>query len=221
MKKALLLSISCLLLSACTAGTELTYLLQFDTEDAARQTMLTAAAVNVVKRRTVRLEEDLPEVGISEKEEGTALTVEVASESADVLHEELIAPFVVDFMVQAEEGETFDATVEGHGNFRKTELAGEHIDVVAPRQDETDATKGRLVLAFTQTGSQVMQTVFTENKGKYIGLFVRGQLAAKIMVEETVPQEAIIISGLPSVELAEVFADDVNVGLHVTFIPLE
>lgn len=214
---------SALLLAACTASTTtVTYEFDFDTDDAARQADLAIASVNVINRRIEAHGTEAEDVDIDKNDEGAFVHVTLDSkELADQLTQELTGPFVLDFMIQSEEGEPVDAIVEKHGNFRLIDFNGSHIDWVLPSADETDELHGRLLIGFTDEGVERMHNVFAEHTGKFLGMFVRGQLAAKIKIEDTIPDNAIVISGLPNQELAEIFADDVNVGLHVTFVPVE
>jgi len=211
-----------LLLAACSTTSTHTYRLAFDSDNADRQADLALASMNVVERRLEAHGAEPKDLDIDREGSGTTLSVEVQDAAlGETLTAELTAPFVVDFMVQSEEGEPVDAIVEQHGSFRKIGLDGASVDWVLPEIDPTDPLHGRLLIGFTPEGVIKMQAVFKEHNGKFIGLFVREQLAAKIKIEDVIPENAIVISGLPNQELAEIFADDVNVGLHVTFIPAD
>ena len=65
-----------------------------------------------------------------------------------------------------------------------------------------------------------MKDLFAESEGKNIGIFIRNQLVSKLLVDTDELIDDIIITDIPTVQLANVFADDVNVGLHVTFTPI-
>jgi len=66
-----------------------------------------------------------------------------------------------------------------------------------------------------------MQQVFKENKGKSLGLFIRGALVSKLLVETDELKDDIVIRDITSHEIAEAFADDLTVGLHVRFLPID
>jgi hypothetical protein len=50
-----------------------------------------------------------------------------------------------------------------------------------------------------------------------MGLFVHDRLMAKMPIDAAEPKEEIVIAGIPVPDMAGIFADDVNVGTHVTF----
>ncbi len=223
MKKHLFaLGMSIAVLTACSTTSTQTYELQFDSDNTDRQADLAIASMDVVRRRIEAHGSEPRDLDIERAGSGTTLVVKVQDAAlGEALTTELTAPFVLDFMVQSAEGEPVDAIVEEHGSFRKIGLGGSTVDWVLPEVDPSDPLHGRLLIGFTQEGIVIAQNVFKEHSGKFLGLFVRGQLAAKIKIEDAIPENAIVISGLPNQELAEVFADDVNVGLHVTFVPVQ
>ena len=97
-------------------------------------------------------------------------------------------------------------------------MTEEHLEWVEAAEELDN--KGRITLSFSPEGRELMRTVFRQNVGRNIGLFVREKLVAKLQVDTAELKDDIIITGIPSPELARVFADDVNVGLHVIFTPL-
>jgi preprotein translocase subunit SecD len=108
--------------------------------------------------------------------------------------------------------------VEGHGEFAATGITEE--DMVWADAAEDEQKKGVVRLTFTPQGSQKLAAVFKENKGKSIGIFVRDRLISKLTVQTDVIEDHIVIRDIPSSELARIFVDDLNVGLHVTFTKL-
>lgn len=221
-KRFFVLSASILLLAACSTTSTQTYRLQFDSDNTDRQADLALASMNVVERRLEAHGSEPKDLDIEREGSGTSLIVKVQDAAlGETLTSELTAPFVLDFMVESAEGEPVDAIVEKHGSFHKIGLDGKSVDWLLPQADPADGQHGSLLIGFTPEGVEKMHSVFREHKGKFIGLFVRGQLAAKIKIEDIIPENAIVISGLPNQDLAQIFADDVNVGLHVTFVPAE
>ncbi len=96
MKRLLAFCALFLVLAACTpsAGTGVTYQLDFDVQDAEVQKELTKAAVKVIERRLNNLES--PAKNISVKEVGGKAAIAVVTENKDVadqLTAELAFPF--------------------------------------------------------------------------------------------------------------------------------
>ena len=49
---------------------------------------------------------------------------------------------------------------------------------------------------------------------------MRDQLVSTLLVDTDEVKDKIVIQSIPNPELAEIFSDDVNVGIHVTFTPV-
>ncbi len=218
MKRLLIFVVSTIVLTSCGAET-LRYELVFDTTDENRRTELTLASLRIIQRRLARLGEEPLDTDIQRREGKTFLKVEMKDRRiASALDEELTSPFEMGFYEEAPLDES-EIVVEGHGGFRNSGVGNEHIDWLEASEEPGLPGKGRITLSFSEDGFVRMAEVFTRNSGKFLGLFVRGQLAAKLKVDKEKLKNIIVISELPSVEIAHVFADDVNVGLHVTFTP--
>lgn len=218
--KRILLALSTLLLLTACRSTALEYELAFDVQDQARQTVLAAASLRVIERRLANIGEEPLDIDIETKDGRVRLIVKLEEETvADILNDHLTEPFELLIMRQTKTEEDADIVVEGHGGFQETGLTEEHIKWLEASEDE--GGKGRVTISFTEAGRTLMAELFAENKGKYIGLFVRERLISKLLVDTDELKDDIIISDIPTVKLARVFADDVNVGLHVTFTPVE
>lgn len=208
-----------LLLAACGGSGRSVYKLQIDTEDTSRLTVLSIAVTRIVERRLEGMGEEVRGLDISQKKDGPELSFTVGTEAAaDLLRQDLTAPFNLRIMREVQPGETPTIEVEGHGGFIETGITEDHIEWV--EASEEPGNKGRIALEFNEEGRELMSKVFKENVKKNIGLFVRNRLVAKLQVDTSELKDDIIITGIPSPELARVFADDVNVGLHVTFTPI-
>lgn len=216
---ALLLTFSAVtLLSACSS-THISYRLEIDEQDAGRKTELIDTAKRVVTRRLESLGEQNANVQVTVDGEVIRLSADVSNQAVkDTILDQLALPFSMQIMSQVTENG--DITVEGHGSFKATGITEKHLNWVQAGKDE-DPTKGRVALEFTPEGKTLMADVFRQNKDKYIGLFVRGHLVSKLLVASDEVKDSIIITDIPSAVLAEVFADDLNLGLHVTFVPEE
>lgn len=218
MKRLFILIVSTIVLTGCGAET-LRYELVFDTLDENRRTELTLASLRIIQRRLAHLGEEALDTDIQKHEGKTFLKVELKDPRiASTLNEELTSPFTIGFYEEAPPDEA-EIIVEGHGGFRSAGVGNAHIDWLEASEEPGLPGKGRIALSFSEDGFVRMAEVFTRNSDKFLGLFVRGQLAAKLKVDKEKLKNIIVISELPSVEIAHVFADDVNVGLHVTFTP--
>ncbi|MEK7562905.1 MAG: hypothetical protein AAB544_00750 [Patescibacteria group bacterium] len=207
------------LLAGCSGSVASNYRLQFDTEETSRLTLLSLAVTRVVERRLETMGESVKGLDISQKEEGPELTFTVETEAAAaLLRDDLTASFDLKIMRETKAGETPTIEIEGHGGFIETGVTEEHLEWVEAAEELDN--KGRITLSFSPEGRELMRTVFRQNVGRNIGLFVREKLVAKLQVDTAELKDDIIITGIPSPELARVFADDVNVGLHVIFTPL-
>lgn len=211
---------SLLLLAACGA-TKTAYEISFDIPDAEQQSSLTLASLRVIERRLSRMGDQLLEQDMKTREQEVIIALRIRDkEASETLTAELVKPFTLAVMEQSPE-KTADTIVEGHGGFRATDITQEHLQWVEARTNGPEGKQGMVILYFTPEGRTRMQKIFRKNKGKAIGIFVRGQLVSKLMVDTDIVQDDIVIQNIPSYEIARVFADDMNVGLHVTFTPLE
>lgn len=212
--------ISVVLLAACAASQSVTYDLTMNVTDAERREALGDAALRVIERRLDGMAEEIVDSDVAVSTDDA--TVSVTVRNADALNEltrQLTDAFSFEIMSQTAEGATPDVTTEGHGGFSRTGISGADLDWVESRIDETDDF-GEVTLIFNEAGRTKMAALFARSKGKFIGLFVRGQLVSKLLVETDTLKDDIVIREIPTPELAEIFADDVNVGIHVTFTPL-
>lgn len=207
-----------LLLSACGEVT-VTYDLQTDAELADQKSELTLASMRVMERRLKRIGENVLEKDITAKDGVPSIILTLGDTVArDTLTQELVQPFTLRIMTETTDEESADITVAGQGGFTETGLTEDHMTWAKAGQD-TDPSKGLVTLTFTEDGRTLMNDIFAQNNGKYIGLFVRERLMSKLLVESAVLMDDIVIRDIPSVEIANIFADDINVGLHVTFVP--
>lgn len=209
-----ILATSLLLLSAC-GSVKSSYEVSFERAEGERVEYLKEAVVRVIQGRMANLQKKLKSSEYSESNGKTILTLNVSDqEAADILREQLTTPFTIRIMTEVPAGQG-DVHSEKHGDYAETGLTEEHFDWVdaAP----TDGGKGTATLHFTDEGKQRLKDIFTQNRGKVIGIFVRDQLMSKKLIEAGDTQESIAIDNIPSSDIATIFADDVNVGLHVRF----
>ena len=216
---SLLVSLTAVTLLAGCGGEEVTYVLDINVTDPGKRAELIDAAERVVERRLETLGQRKPDVAFDVAGDTVLLMVNTESPAIqNTLTAELTAPFSMRIMNEVKEGG--DITVEGHGSFKEAGVTEEHLNWVTASKD-VNPEKGRVVLEFTEEGRTAMADIFRQNKGKYIGLFVRQRLVSKLLVESDEVKDSIVITDIPSSTLAFIFADDLNVGLHVTFLPQE
>ncbi|MBI3336918.1 hypothetical protein HYZ98_05155 [Candidatus Peregrinibacteria bacterium] len=212
------LLLTALLLSACGEVT-ITYNLHTDIPMADQKSELTLASMRVIERRLKRIGEDILEKDITAQDGLPSITLTLGNTIArDILTEELIQPFTLRIMTETTDEESADITVAGHGGFTETGITEEHI-IWAEAGQDADPSKGLVTLSFTESGRTLMNFIFAQNNGKHVGLFVRERLMSKLLVESAVLRDDIVIRDIPSTGIANIFADDINVGLHVTFVP--
>lgn len=220
MKPLHLLFAASLLLTACNTTGSVTYELTKNVTDPADASELVRQSLRVIERRLDAMGEEITDKSTVSAGEKTTVTIQSEHQEAlDSLTNQLQEPFDLEFMAQTREGETPDLQVEGHGGFKKQGITGADILWVESRQ-QSGSDKGEVRILFTPEGKEKMAKLFVENKGRFIGLMVRGVLVSKLQVETDEMKDDIVIRDIPSYDLAQIFADDVNVGLHVTFTPV-
>lgn len=210
----LLLAVS---LAACTAGDTAKgmFTLQLNTTDDVRKAQLMEASIRVIERRLERMGESFDGHDVVQSGDAVQLNVTVGSaEGLAALTEELKAPFSFAFMEESDEGSA-DITVAGHGSFRATGFTVEDLDWTTAETQPNG--KARVQLMLTPEGRKKMEDIYRRNPGKFIGMFVRDKLVSKLLVEKDGLKETIIIGNIPSLDFAQTFSDDVNVGRYVTF----
>lgn len=214
MRRIVLLLALCLAACAPTGSAERALSLSLGTSDAARQQELVQASIRVMERRLDRMGETLVR---HTETAGNPATVTVATRSPEVfeaLLAELTQPFTLAFMTQAAEGKG-DIEVAGHGAFVASGFTEKDIDWTAV-EAQADG-KSRVLLQLTPEGRTKLESIYKANGGKYVGMFVRGKLVSKLLVDGSGLKDQIVIGDIPSEEFAATFSDDVNVGRYVTF----
>lgn len=220
MKRFAILCFSVLLLSSCTSTGSQTFDVDIRTDNPEVVAELHTAMRRVVERRLFRYDADVSDYSV----EGDTVTIAATSaEAMEILTQEISQPINFEIAYQVPEGEETegDYQVEGHGTFRSTDVTGEDVEWVEGAVDDENLNTGRVAIGFTPTGVAEMQQLFTEYEGQNLAIFIRGQLAAKITLQGAEIEQFITINGIPSVELAKVFADDVNTGIYMTFTPVQ
>lgn len=219
MQKRLTLLGLTILLAACSSTTA-TYSVVTNTElDARYRSALPVATSKMIERRLQAMGTEAKSINYGKKGDTETVTVKLnTAEEKEALTERLVDSFTFEIMLESTEEEA-DVVVADTQFFRKTELS--MSDVYWVIAGDNGPRGGKAAILFTQNGAEKMRALLTENGGKHIGLFIRGILTAKLLVEPGGFEDHIVISQIPTAELADVFADDVNVGLHVDFALLK
>lgn len=207
-----------LTLAACgSSTTTIAYSLGFNLPDAASQQDLALASLRVIERRLDSMGEVLIDKEVRSADGITSLVITIADPViGSLLTEQLQTPLNFQIMEEAPEDQA-DLVITGQGGFKSTGV--DSTSLYAALAQEDSEGKGVITLQFSPDGREKLGQVFRRNKGKHIGMFVRGKLTSKLLVETDTLKDDIIIRDLPSAEIARIFADDLNVGLHVTFTP--
>lgn len=211
---------SLFLLTACMGSKTASFSLTFDAlVPADLHQELAQQSLRVIERRMERIGEELTDKSFTTSDTGINITISMTDgEAIEILTQELAEPFKMRVMSETTP-EDAQITVEGHGGFKETGITEEDIYWVQSRVD--DATgKGEVRLLFTDQGRAKMADLFAVMKGKSIGIFVRDRLVSKLSVQTDTLEEDILIRDIPDAELAQIFAEDINVGAHVIFTPI-
>lgn len=219
MKKLLTSSLLALFVVACGSATVLTYSVEFTTEDTGRMSDLSIATRHIVERRLARLGGNLTNYTVDYDADTNATTITLEVDNAAVaqqLNEEMQSPFTFEVRYAVEDLQEGDIETEGTGNFRASGITKNDIDWVIGESTEPPLTLGRVQIAFTEEGAAKMKELFAEQAGNTIGLFVRDRLTAAVQISGEF-EKILVIDGLPNGDIANVFADDLNVGIHMTF----
>ena len=190
-----------------------------------RETELYRASISVIEGRVraaaahLELEDIVEDVDIDRRKNTITLTIENGTEELEEkVQGGLTSPFSFEFYVQADTDipvEEADIIVGETQGFNKTSLSTEHVDWVFVDKD------GAAIIEFTEEGKAAKKQVFSELEGEFIGIFVRGKPTYKFLVEEKDIQEDTLLVKTSNAQLSQVFANDVNVGLHVSFTPVQ
>jgi hypothetical protein len=220
MKKLLLPTLFALVLSGCGSSTSISMDVQFTTSGNDDRAKLVLAAKHITERRLEQLESELSDFDVTYGEDATAV-IAISGSDADAMQEllaRMTEPFTVEIRLKTELHEEGDIAVEGLGSFRDIDIHKRDMKWVLSRAMEASPLNhGEIMIQFTEDGTEKMDALFSEHSGEGIGLFIRNQLAANFAINQDSFGGAITIPNVPSAELAQIFADDMNVGINMTF----
>jgi hypothetical protein len=205
------------LLAGC-APASATYKLDFSISDSTQRQNLTKLAMAVIERRVNHLEDTIKNITPSGGDNDKSITVTVGKASTiEDLTRELTTPITFRVIEESPTSGTGTFTIGDSGPFRETGFTERQVNFVEWMEDPSNG-KGAVNINLTPDGTQMLRSISDRNDGKTIGILVRDVLVSRTVGQKG--QDKLIIRGIPSPEMARIFSDDVNVGLHVTFTPV-
>lgn len=231
MKRLALLSVTALTLAACSptaSDTEARYVLTLSGVEGERAEQTVDAAERVVERVVQSMGQEIRSKDMTEDAGTYTLHIELQDmQAAPVLTDILTSGFRFRLLreVPAANADVKAQLPSGEIGFAETGITEDSLTWVDVQSVTTTDAQGKssqmgqVTIELTTEGKELFKRVQQENNNKTLGIYVRDRLVSTMRVAPGQTSEAIVISNVPSVEVANVFADDVNVGLHVTFQP--
>lgn len=216
--KRLLLFCSTLLLAGCVQA-DTGFTLTFTDAGQERKQELIDTATRVITRRLEPLGQQMRGKKVRQTADGAVLRFSLPNPAHRVtIENQLTAPLEFRVMVEAPR-EQADIWNDQAGGYRSTGITEKDVAWAYATTSE-DGKTGKVLLTFTDEGQTLFGLALQENQGKKLGIFVRGTLVTYKRIGPQDQKTGIPIDNIPGFALASVFADDVNVGAHVAFTPL-
>lgn len=202
-------------LAGCAGPTTLTYSVTSDIADDAKSFAVFEASERVLTRRLAGADVRNAVVTVLPAGNGAAvMSLKVPdAEGAATAERILSEPFIFDIRL---EGPKLPGMLEDETNWLPTGVDGSMLLWVIPIANP-DTQEIGVELQFNEQGRDLLEAAFKDNKDKSVGIFVRDLLVSRMTITAEAVTDHIIITGIPSEHVAQIFADDVNVGLHATF----
>lgn len=208
-----------LLLSACSTPIELTYDITFlrAPRSDSMQTQLITAMQDVIKGKLDAADVKNASVATIPNGSGGFVSIKnIREDQADYAQALLTMDFSFDVRVRKLEPVGDDPNALE--NWEKTAFTTEDLEWINVVQDSESGQAG-VELILTPSGREKLSKIFTDHTKQDIGVFVRNQLVSSLSAGGTDVNERIVISGIPSIDIAKIFANDVNVGLYISLTP--
>jgi hypothetical protein len=192
--------------------------------EAGKRLELQSALERAVEGRIGAMDIVGPVVTVAPKGDDATLTISNIKKSTErtMINERVTQPFsfVIKVELPTESGAiTANASAASTlGNWQETGITQTDIKGVQVLYDSKSGESAIEILPTTE-GHLKFEKVFADSEGKSLGIFVRDLLISKLVVQGTTNNERILITGVPSVDIAKAFADDVNVGISLTITP--
>lgn len=202
-------------LAGCAGPMTLTYSVTSNIAGDGQSFAVFEASERVMTRRLAGADVRNAVVTVLPSGSGSAvMTLKVPdTEGAATADRILSEPFTFDIRL---EGPKLPEMLEDETNWLPTGVDGSMLLWVIPIANP-DTQEIGVELQFNEQGRALLATAFQGNQGKSVGIFVRDLLVSRMMITTDEVAANIIISGIPSERVAQIFADDVNVGLHAIF----
>ncbi len=212
----LLAAASATTLAACVSSTPvaLRYDIVFTDLPAGMADTMPEAVTNVIGGRLGSLGVTPTDLQVEPSGSGAIATVTVPAGAADELTAQLTAPYTLRFLRQTGTGETVAVTVAKYGDFSESGLNESHVTWVEAGVDAEGL--GAVTITFNEPGHQLLESLAETDTSRQYGLFAKGRLISLFTMQADFGGD-IVLNKIPSAEMAAVFADDVNVGLHAVF----
>lgn len=232
--------LSCALLASCKSTPRtVTYDISLSKIGNTHRLELVNAAERVATRRLAALSIKGTAKAVP-AETGATLNLTLPDKKAAESIAKLFAePFTIDIRTQVKPLTDFKQDDPTGSNWKMSTVGNDDFEWIQVIGDKATGKIG-VELQFTPDGRKKFEKVFTElaaannrlapsipklapaaaNPASLnIGIFVRGVLVSALTPSGTKLDSHVIITGIPKPAMAQVFADDVNVGLHARFVP--
>ncbi len=213
----ILSGLAVLALVACSPDTPtlVRYDVTFKNLPADRLEDLPIAVNNVVGGRLGSLGITTADVMVQPTASGATVAITMPNSLIEPLTAQLTAPYTLRFMRVAGSGETVAISVAKFGNFAESGLNETHVEWM---EASTDAEgMGAVTITFNEVGHGLLKSLAGTDGGRQYGLFAKGKLISLFTMNPNFGGD-IVLNKIPSADLAAIFADDVVVGLHATFV---
>ncbi len=201
-------------LTGCGAATTLTYSVRTNIDDGGKSFEVFQASERVMIRRLAGADVKNAQIKVIPSESGSAvMTLKMPNaEGVEIARRILSETFTFDIRLEGPK------TPPDETNWLPTGVDGQTLLWVVSISNPDTKDIG-VELQFNENGLKLLKKAFKSNRGKHVGIFVRDLLVSKMTIGSENLTDHIIISGIPSEHIAQIFADDVNVGLHAIFTP--
>lgn len=203
-------------LVACGSSITLTAPVEVDAKDSARVIQLLQASERVLIRRFAGAEVKDAVVSVAPTSgSGGIVTMKLPDDDAIETAKRILGDSFT-FEMKLAVGTKLNEEGVEETEWESTGVDGNSLMWIQPIRNPNTGELG-VELQFDKDGMSKITDVFTKNEGKDLGIFVRDLLVSKLTIGKEAVGDSIVINGIPSERIAEIFADDVNVGLHVHF----
>ncbi|MEQ1849277.1 MAG: hypothetical protein ABL890_01665 [Candidatus Peribacteraceae bacterium] len=207
------LALSLFLLSGCGETKTMRYRATW--EDPARASVLIESIERVIVRRLAAMNFMDPAVTVVPENQTSAIVTVKAttSEMQDAVTHIMTDPFSFEMKLETLQAEDWAAS-----EWESTGVDGSNLLWVQALGNK-QTMEISMDLEFNDQGKKILEELARTKQGKRLGIFVRDILVSMLTIQSGSFADHVLIGGIPSTTIAEVFADDVNVGTRVSFTP--